>query len=215
MTMSGRWSARRPHPMRRAQAVVSVSLLALVVAACGSGEEVPTLTWYINPDNGGQARLAEKCAPEGGAYKVEIQTLPNDASQQREQLVRRLAAQDSSIDLMSLDPPFVAEFANAGFLRVFDKADEAELTEGVLDAPLETVYWDEKLVAAPFWANTQLLWYRKAAVEAAGIDPSSPQIHLGRHDQGRRKGRQGHRRPGQPLRGLHGVDQCPGRLRGR
>ena len=65
---------------------------------------------------------------------------------------------------MSLDPPFVAEFANAGFLRVFDKADEAQLTEGVLDAPLETVYWDDKLVAAPFWANTQLLWYRKSAV---------------------------------------------------
>ena len=131
------------------------------------------MTWYINPDNGGQARLAEKCAPAGGAYRVEIQTLPNDASQQREQLVRRLAAEDSSIDLMSLDPPFVAEFANAGFLRVFDKADEEELTKGVLDAPLETVYWDEELVAAPFWANTQLLWYRKGAVEAAGVDPGS------------------------------------------
>ena len=170
-----RWSARHPHPMRRTRAaLVSVALLALPVAACGSGEEVPTLTWYINPDNGGQARLAEKCAPAGGPYKVDIQTLPNDASQQREQLVRRLAAQDSSIDLMSLDPPFVAEFANAGFLRVFDKADEAQLTEGVLDAPLETVYWDDQLVAAPFWANTQLLWYRKAAVKAAGVDPASP-----------------------------------------
>ena len=75
---------------------------------------------------------------------------------------------------MSLDPPFVAEFANAGFLRVFDKADEAQLTKGVLDAPLKTVYWDDKLVAAPFWANTQLLWYRKAAVKAAGVDPASP-----------------------------------------
>jgi multiple sugar transport system substrate-binding protein len=169
-----RWSARHPHPMRRTTAALVSALLALLVAACGSGSEVPTLTWYINPDNGGQARLAEKCAPEGGPYKVDIQTLPNDASQQREQLVRRLAAKDSSIDLMSLDPPFVAEFANAGFLRVFDKADQATLTKGVLDAPLKTVYWDNKLVAAPFWANTQLLWYRKAAVKAAGVDPASP-----------------------------------------
>jgi multiple sugar transport system substrate-binding protein len=30
--------------------------------------------------------------------------LPNDATAQREQLIRRLAAEDSSIDLMSLDP---------------------------------------------------------------------------------------------------------------
>jgi multiple sugar transport system substrate-binding protein len=164
--------------MRRpTAALVSVALLALVVVAagCGSGSGVPTLTWYINPDNGGQARLAQKCASEsGGSYKVNIQTLPNDASQQREQLVRRLAAKDSSIDLMSLDPPFVAEFANAGFLHVFAKSDGAQLTQGVLDAPLKTVYWEKQLVAAPFWANTQLLWYRKSAVRAAGIDPASP-----------------------------------------
>src|SRR4051812_50160437 len=92
MKIPRRWSARRPEPKRGTQAaVVSVSLLALVVAACGSGSDVPTLTWYINPDNGGQARLAEKGAPKGAPYKVDIQTLPNDASQQPEQLLRRLA----------------------------------------------------------------------------------------------------------------------------
>jgi multiple sugar transport system substrate-binding protein len=164
--------------MRRTRAAlvtVPVALLAFLAAGCGSSSGVPTLNWYINPDNGGQARLAERCSSEsGGAYKVSIQVLPNDASQQREQLVRRLAASDSSIDLMSLDPPFVAEFANAGFLRPFDKADGAQLTNGVLAAPLKTVYWAGKLVAAPFWANTQLLWYRKAAVKAAGVDPNSP-----------------------------------------
>jgi len=145
----------------------------VALAACGEDSDKPALTWYINPDNGGQERLAEKCAPADGPYTVNIQTLPTDASQQREQLVRRLAAQDSSIDLMSLDPPFVAEFANAGFLRPFSKADATELTKGVLDAPLETTSWDGQLVSAPFWANTQLLWYRKAAAEAAGVDPTA------------------------------------------
>ena len=147
----------------------------MLLAACGGESSTPTLNWYINPDNGGQSRLAEKCVDaSNGAYQVDIQTLPNSASDQREQLVRRLAAQDSSIDVMSLDPPFVAEFANAGFLRPFSKEDEATFTDGVLDAPLETVYWNDQLVAAPFWANTQLLWYRKAAAEAAGVDPTEP-----------------------------------------
>ena len=162
--------------VRRRLAVAAVLALgSALLVACGSGSSIPTLNWYINPDNGGQSRLAEKCADaSNGAYKVTIQTLPNDASAQREQLVRRLAAKDSSIDVMSLDPPFVAEFANAGFLRPFSKQDEATFTDGVLKGPIETAIWDNQLVAAPFWANTQLLWYRKAAVQAAGVDPTSP-----------------------------------------
>ena len=90
----------------------------MVLFGCGDDEGgAPTLTWYINPDNGGQAELAKKCGDASdGAYRIETQILPNEADQQREQLVRRLAADDPSVDLMSLDPPFVAEFANAGYL---------------------------------------------------------------------------------------------------
>jgi multiple sugar transport system substrate-binding protein len=175
--MCGRQVVRTRVARRLRGRLIYVAVAALVLpllGACSQQSGTPTLNWYINPDNGGQARLAEKCAPSGGPYKVDIQTLPNDASQQREQLVRRLAAKDSSIDLMSLDPPFVAEFANAGFLKQFSKQDEATFTDGVLAAPIKTAYWDGKLVAAPFWANTQLLWYRKSAAAAAGVDPTAP-----------------------------------------
>ncbi len=147
------------------------------LAACSGDDDsgTPLLTWYINPDNGGQKTLAQECSDASdGAYRIQTQILPNEADAQREQLVRRLAAQDSSIDLMSLDPPFVAEFANAGYLRpITDPADVEQLTEGVLDAPMETAKWDGKLVATPFWANTQLLWYRKSVAAAAGVDPTS------------------------------------------
>jgi multiple sugar transport system substrate-binding protein len=94
----------------------------------GAGSATPVLGWYVNPDNGGQAELAEACtAASGGRYRLEVSTLPNDASGQREQLVRRLAAEDRSISLMSLDPPFVAEFAEAGFLRAFSGSEAAGL----------------------------------------------------------------------------------------
>ncbi|GAA4606445.1 multiple sugar transport system substrate-binding protein [Actinoplanes octamycinicus] len=167
--LSGARSGRR-----RLAAFAALTLSVSLLTACGDDSGPPTLTWYINPDNGGQGRLAEQCAASSnGAYQVDVQVLPNDASQQREQLVRRLAAQDSSIDLMSLDPPFVAEFANAGFLRPFDPGDVATFTTGVLKGPLTTAYWKDQLVAAPFWANTQLLWYRKSVVQAAGVDPGA------------------------------------------
>ena len=161
----------------RVRALVATALLApFALAACGGDEGgPPTLTWYINPDNGGQANLAKKCGDaSGGAYRIDTQILPNEADQQREQLVRRLAADDPSIDLMSLDPPFVAEFANAGYLLpITDQNDIDQFTDGVLDGPLQTAFWDGQLVAPPFWANTQLLWYRKSVADAAGVDPTS------------------------------------------
>lgn len=159
----------RPHAALAAALVICVSL------ACGGGGEggSPTLTWYTNPDNGGQGNLAAKCTEAaGGEYRIEVAVLPTDADSQREQLVRRLAANDSSIDLMSLDVVFVPEFAEAGFLRSFTDDEAAGLTRDVLDGPVETAMWDDALVAAPFWANTQLLWYRQSVAEQAGIDPA-------------------------------------------
>jgi multiple sugar transport system substrate-binding protein len=155
-----------------------VSLLAATAVGCSGGDSgPPTLTWYTNPDNGGQQDLAAKCTEAAdGKYRIEVSVLPNDADGQREQLVRRLAANDSSIDLMSLDPVFVPEFAEAGFLRPFTDDEAAELTKDVLDGPKQTVEWADKTVAAPFWANTQLLWYRKSVAEEAGIDPSTDDV---------------------------------------
>jgi len=155
--------------------IVALSLLAGGFTACASGGGGAVLNWYINPDNGGQGRLAASCsAASGGKYRIVTSLLPNDATSQREQLVRRLAAKDGSISLMSLDPPFIAEAANAGFLRPFSESEATQFTSGVLNAAVANAQWDGKLFAAPFWANTQLLWYRKSVVQKAGVDPTAP-----------------------------------------
>jgi multiple sugar transport system substrate-binding protein len=185
VTGLGGWQkVRRATTGRRARRRGALGLaFALVVGATltacggGGGSGVPTLNWYINPDGGGQATLAEKCTEAAdGRYRIETTPLPNDASGQREQLVRRLAADDSSIDLMSLDPVFMPEFAAAEFLRPFTDDEATELTDDVLDGPLEGAQWDDQLYVAPFYANTQLLWYRKSVAEAAGIDPARDDI---------------------------------------
>lgn len=156
-------------------AIAAATLAASALAACGGQPGIPRLSWYINPDDGGQAALAAKCTKAAnGRYKISTSLLPNDATSQREQLVRRLAAHDSSIDLMSLDPVFVAEFANAGFLTTIPAADATQLTKGIFPAAVQAATWNGKLVAAPFWANTQLLWYRKSVAQRAGIDMTKP-----------------------------------------
>ncbi|MBZ5741313.1 extracellular solute-binding protein [Nocardioides mangrovi] len=145
-------------------------LLAACSASADSGKT--QLTWYINPDSGGQAKVAANCSTDD--YTITTQVLPQDANEQRIQLARRLAAHDSGIDIMSIDPPFTAEFANAGFLAPLPQDLQDKLTQQSFQGATDAATWDGKLVVAPFWSNTQVLWYRKSFVEKAGIDMSQP-----------------------------------------
>jgi multiple sugar transport system substrate-binding protein len=164
------------RPVRRVVAGIAAAALSMsVLAACGGGSGgKASLNWYINPD--GQVtlnKLAKDCSTD--KYNIKIQLLPASATDQRTQLARRLAAKDSSTDLMSLDPVFVAEFANAKWLAPFKGAQADQvLDEDVLKGAADTVQWDDEVVAAPQWANTQVLWYRRSLAEAAGIDMTKP-----------------------------------------
>ncbi len=158
--------------------LVSAAALTLtsgLLAACGSAGASsgrPELIWYINPDSGGQAAVAENCSTD--AYTVTTQVLPQDAGQQRIQLARRLAARDPGIDLMSLDPPYTAEFANAGFLAEIPADVQSSLKDQSFKGATDAATWDGQLVVFPFWSNTQVLWYRKSFVQKAGIDMTKP-----------------------------------------
>ena len=74
-------------------------LVATGLSGCGSDDGgTPMLTWFAMPDNGGAVTRAQDCAAaSNGAYRVHVETLPNDATQQREQLVR------VKIEAVSLD----------------------------------------------------------------------------------------------------------------
>ena len=166
-------SRGRPRSRRITGSVATLALASSLLAACSGDSGKPELVWYINPDAGGQAAVAEKCSTD--EYTVTTQVLPQDASQQRIQLSRRLAAEDPAIDLMSLDPPFTAEFADAGFLADVPQDAKAQLEEqGTFQGAMDAATWEDKLVVFPFWSNTQVLWYRKSFVEKAGIDMSQP-----------------------------------------
>ncbi|MBJ7355970.1 extracellular solute-binding protein [Nocardioides sp.] len=168
----------KPHARttaRRAGALAAALVVgATGLTACSDESGKPTLNWYVNPDGVDTlTALAESCSTDD--YDIEIQLLPSGATDQRTQLARRLAAEDSSTDLMSLDPVFVAEFANADWLeRLPDEAASAATDDDVLEGAAETVTWDDGVYAFPQWANTQVLWFRKSLAEAAGLDMTQP-----------------------------------------
>jgi trehalose/maltose transport system substrate-binding protein len=168
--------------------VTGLALAVTPLTACGSdlffgsssasSNGQPTLTWYINPDptteaNLGQSGIAQRCSDESDEYNIDVQLLPQSASEQRIQLARRLAAEDNTIDLMSLDPVFVAEFADAGFLAPIPDELQTQFSDGVLQGAITGASWNDNLVSVPFWANTQVLWFSKSMAEAAGFTYTS------------------------------------------
>src|SRR5215207_7956994 len=151
---------------------LTAALAGVLLAACGgsaSGQSAggtPTLNWYIFHDVSGSfpADAAACSASSGGRYNIQIRELPSSANGQREQLVRRSAAKDSSLDILGLDVTWEAEFSEAGWIVPWTGARRAQVEQDAVKANLDTATWKGQLVAAPFNSNTQLLWYRKDLV---------------------------------------------------
>jgi multiple sugar transport system substrate-binding protein len=169
---SSRVNCARGRRRKKWGAGAALAVMATLLVACSSSSATPVLTWYINPDTGGQDKVAENCSTKD--YTIQTQILPTDATQQRIQLARRLAAEDSSIDIMSIDPPYTAELANAGYLAPIPQDFASKLKQQSFKAATTAATWEGKLVVAPFWSNTQVLWYRKSFAKKAGIDMSKP-----------------------------------------
>jgi len=126
---------------------------------------------YIYPESSGALQDAvDNCnAQSNGAYKISYQKLPAAADGQRIQLVRRLAAADSAMDILGLDVTWAPEFAQAGWIREWTGDNKTQAENGTLQGPLATATYQDKLWGAPFNSNTQLLWYR------ADLVPNPPQ----------------------------------------
>ncbi|PTA45987.1 ABC transporter substrate-binding protein [Micromonospora sp. RP3T] len=153
-------AARRPAG--RAAAAAAALALVAPLAACGSGGDggTPTINLYYPPEQNLQKVVDDCNAQAQGRYKISYRVLPREADEQRVQMVRRLAAQDSGMDVLGLDVTWTQEFASADWIREWTGQDKAEVEQGTLAGPLDTARYEDKLYAAPKNTNVQLLWYR-------------------------------------------------------
>ncbi len=148
---------------------MGIAAAALGLAACGesgsSGTGV-TLRWFIfNEPSGAPQKIAAACSQQsGGRYNIKFEFLPAQADQQREQLVRRLGAKDSSLDLLGMDVVWTGEFANAGWIAPVPANIARAVSRNVFASVLQTARFKNRLYTVPIWSNTQLLWYRKDLV---------------------------------------------------
>ena len=111
-TIQSQVGGAEPPPLWRRPACSPVAL-----AACGSsGGGRVTLNFYsFNDPSGAVQQAVDECATGNYSHLLQ-QAAPRGADDQRQQLVRRLAAEDESIDIMGLDVTWAAEFAEAEWI---------------------------------------------------------------------------------------------------
>jgi len=153
---------RRP---RRWASLVGAAALMTSLAACSSGPEGVVINLYGGASGTGFDKIIANCNEQAaGRYTIVGNLLPSDADGQRDQLARRLAAQDDGMDLLGMDVTWTAEFAEAGWIRELTGQQKEMATKDTLGPPIQTATWKDKLYGIPRTTNVQLLWYRKSLV---------------------------------------------------
>ena len=157
--------------MRAKTALTAAVLVLAPLVACGGSPSttatgVPIVNWYIGNESWLKDVIPACNTRANGAYELRAQSLPTNPDQQREQLVRRLAARDSSIDLIGMDVVWTSEFGKAGWVTPFRAGELTEVgsPEQVLKGPFESAQFGGEQYGAPLSSNTRLLWYRKSVL---------------------------------------------------
>jgi multiple sugar transport system substrate-binding protein len=139
---------------------------AFVAAGCGSSADsaqagVPTIGFMTWRDQTGVTdKLYRACERESGnAYRIEPVPMGPSVDAAREQLTRRLAAGDTTIDMLNLDVIWTAEFSDAGWL--LDLTERvAPLVDDYAAPAVESTFYKNKYWAMPSGTNAALLYYR-------------------------------------------------------
>src|SRR3954467_5367670 len=140
---------------RTSAAVLTLALAALTGIGCGGSSKSggpATVNWYVFKEPGGafDSAAAKGTKDSNGRYKGKVVALPTDSDQQRELIVRRLAAKDSSLDVIGMDVNWTAEFAGAGWIVRRRGANKKEREEGRIPALLAPSQYKGQTWMAPF-----------------------------------------------------------------
>lgn len=161
--------------MRTALRTAAIALVllcsALTAAGCGGSADkasagVPELGFMTWRDQTGVTqREIDRCEKRSkGRYTIKAIPMGPTTDAAREQLTRRLAAKDPSMDFINLDTIWTAEFSDAGWLLDVS-AQMKPIADQYVPASLASTYYKDKYWAMPVGTNAALLFYRTDLVK--------------------------------------------------
>ncbi len=135
----------------------------------GSGVQV---TWFAARDTTGYTqKQVDAFNALNKGVTISYQEQGATTTDLHDKFVTVASAKDPSADLVSMDVPYVPEFAAAGWTIAVDnllsKDEQAKFFKGTIDGAT----YNGKLFALPWYNNGPGLFYRKDLLDGAGLKP--------------------------------------------
>ena len=131
-----------------------------------------TVVWFAGRDTTGYTpKQVEAFNQANKSIQIDYQEQGANTTDLHDKFVTVAGAKDPSADIVSMDVPFVPEFAAAGWTipvdDVFPKEEQAKFFQGTLHGAT----YEGKLWAIPWFNNGPGLYYRKDLFDAKGLKP--------------------------------------------
>jgi multiple sugar transport system substrate-binding protein len=129
-----------------------------------------TLVWFASRDTTGYTpKQVDAFNKANKTLQIDYQEQGATTQDLHDKFVTVAGAKDSSVDIISMDVPYVPEFGAAGWTipvdEILPKDEQAKFSQGAL----EGATYQGKLYAVPWYNNGPGLFYRKDLFDAKGL----------------------------------------------
>lgn len=167
-TSSGGGGAATSAPASGASSAPAASTSPAASSSGGTG--VTTLVWFASRDTTGYSpKQVEAFNNASKTLKIDYQEQGATTTDLHDKFVTVASAKDPSADLVSMDVPFVPEFAAAGWTASMDDALSQSDRAGFFKGTIDGATYNGKLFAFPWYNNGPGLYYRKDLFSAKGL----------------------------------------------
>ncbi|MFZ4453187.1 ABC transporter substrate-binding protein [Salibacterium aidingense] len=115
--------------------------------------------------NGMMEDARQRFNEEHEDIKVEFVEMSNNASEMHDQTVTQLTAESDNLDIVNLDVVWVAEFAEAGWLKPLDDMFTEDMQSNYIARQVDAMKYDDNIWAVPWFNDLHPMWYREDLLE--------------------------------------------------
>ena len=166
----GGGTASGAPPTAPAASATSASGTTAAAPAVQSSGTATTVVWFSARDTTGYTpKQVDAFNKANKSVQIDYQEQGATTQDLHDKFVTVAGAKDSSVDIVSMDVPYVPEFAAAGWTipvdEILPKDEQAKFFQGTLNGAT----YQGKLSAVPWYNNGPGLYYRKDLFSAKGL----------------------------------------------